>query len=342
MKSSQKYDWITRPATNGDIDSVCEIINACSLDIHGIANDAKRNVELTWDQPGFQLETDTRVAVSPEGRIIGYAEVVDTKEPHVNIYSWLRVHPGFRDSGLDSRLLSWIEDRARDAVGKAPEGARVAVSQVVADEDSRAQALFKDCDYSVIRHFMRMIIELEHDIPEPVWPGEVSIRTFVFEEDLEDTVRAFRDSFQDHWGHIDTPFEEELKQWDHWIRNDKEFDPTLTFLAVAGDEIVGLASCDLRFPEDPAMGFVEVLGVRRMWRRRGIALALLHYTFHELKKRGQARVGLGVDATSLTGANRLYEEAGMKSTRQMSLFEKELRPGKDLSLQTLGEGDSSS
>ena len=72
---------------------------------------------------------------------------------------------------------------------------------------------------------------------------------------------------------------------------------------------------------------------------RGIALALLHHAFREFKKRGQQRVGLGVDATSLTGANRLYEEAGMKPTRQINVFEKELRSGVDLSLRTLAEGD---
>ncbi len=341
MKSSQKHDWIIRPATHEDIDGVCEIINACSLDIHGIRNDAKHNVELAWGQPGFQLETDTRVAVSPEGRIIGYAEVEDTKEPHVNIYSWLRVHPEFRNLGLDSQLLSWIEDRAREAVAKAPEGARVTVSQGVSDEDIRLQALFKNRDYNVIRHFWRMTIELDHEIPEPVWSDGVMVRTFVLEEDLEETVRAFRDSFQDHWGHIEKPFEEELKEWDYWIREDEQFDPTLTFLVMVGNEIVGLSSCDPKFSEDPEMGFVEVLGVRRAWRRKGIALALLHHTFREFQNRGQKRVGLGVDAASLTGANRLYEEAGMKPTRQVNVFEKELRPGKDLSLQTL-DGDSAS
>jgi mycothiol synthase len=341
MKSSQKHDWIIRPATHEDIDGVCEIINAYSLAIFGISNDAKRNVELTWGQPGFQLETDTRVAVHTDGRIVGYSEVGDTEEPHIKIWSWLRVHPEFRGQELEDELLSWIEDRARDAIVKAPPQARVVVTQGIPDEDTAVQALFRERGFSIIRHFWRMTIELVHDIPEPVWSDGVTVRTFVLEEDLEETVRAFRDSFQDHWGHIDKPFEEELKQWDHWIRNDEEFDPTLTFLAVAGDEIVGLASCDPKFSEDPEMGFVDVLGVRRAWRRRGIALALLHHAFREFKKRGQQRVGLGVDSTSLTGANRLYEEVGMRSTRQTSAFEKELRAGVDLSLQTL-DGDSAS
>ena len=340
MKSSKNIDWIIRPATKDDIDGVCEVINAHSLDILGIPCDAKNNVEMTWGQPGFRMETDTRAAVSPEGRIIGFASVSDTREPHVQLRSWIRVRPEFRDLGLDTRLLSWTEDRAREAIAKAPEGARVSVSQGADDKDIRTQALLKDRGYSLIRHFWEMTIELDHDIPEPIWADGVAVRTFVLENDLEETVRAFRDSFQDHWGHIDMPFEEELKQWDYWIRNDKEFDPTLTFLVIAGDEIAGLASCDPKSSEDPAMGYVGVLGVRRAWRRRGIALALLHHSFREFKKRGQKRVGLGVDAASLTGANCLYEAAGMKPTRQSNAYEKELRAGVELSLQTLPDGDA--
>ncbi|MCK5246611.1 GNAT family N-acetyltransferase, partial [Candidatus Bipolaricaulota bacterium] len=109
-----------------------------------------------------------------------------------------------------------------------------------------------------------------------------------------------------------------------------------------GDEIVGFASCDPEFSEDPDMGFVAVLGVRRAWRRKGIALALLHHSFREFQQRGRKRVSLGVDATSLTGAHKLYEAAGMEPTRQINVFEKELRSGIDLSLQTLGEGDTTS
>jgi len=75
--------------------------------------------------------------------------------------------------------------------------------------------------------------------------------------------------------------------------------------------------------------------VLRPWRRRGLALALLHHTFGEFYRRGKRRVGLGVDADSLTGALRLYEKAGMHPIRQYASFEKELRPGVELSTQTL-------
>jgi ribosomal protein S18 acetylase RimI-like enzyme len=83
------------------------------------------------------------------------------------------------------------------------------------------------------------------------------------------------------------------------------------------------------------MGWVDTLGVRRPWRRQGLAEALLYHSFAELRRRGLTRVGLGVDAHSLTGATRLYEKVGMRAIRDFTLFEKELRPGVNLATQTI-------
>ncbi len=76
------------------------------------------------------------------------------------------------------------------------------------------------------------------------------------------------------------------------------------------------------------MGWVNLLGVRRPWRRRGVALALLQHSFREFYARDRRKVGLGVDAQSLTGATRLYEKAGMRSdpSRQFVLYERSCAP----------------
>ena len=136
---------------------------------------------------------------------------------------------------------------------------------------------------------------------------------------------------------MEHPFEEDYQEWVHWIDNDPDHDPSLWFLAVDGEEIAGVSLCRPRMAEDPEMGWVDSLGVRRPWRRRGLALALLHHSFGELYRRGRRKVGLGVDAQSLTGATRLYEKAGMQVDRQYAVYEKELRPGKDLSTQSVDD-----
>lgn len=340
MKEPKLNGFTIRPATMDDLDGVCEAIDAYSQDLHGVGTDNRKHVILTWEQPGFQVDTDTRVAVTSDGRVIGYAEVEDTEEPHVQIYSWVRIHPDYQKSGLASQFLAWINTRALEAVEQAPGDARVSLFQGVPHEDVRARKLLEDNGFCVVRYFLRMDIKLDHAIPEPIWPEGLEVRTFNLGEDLEAAVRVFRETFNDHWGHVEMSFEEQATQWDHRYRNDPEFDGTLSSLVLFDGELIGLSLCDLRHPEDPTMGIVTVLGVRREWRRRGIARALLHRSFREMQARGQQSVCLGVDAASLTGAVRVYEAAGMKPSRQTDAYEKELRTGEDLSLQTLDSGDS--
>jgi mycothiol synthase len=78
---------------------------------------------------------------------------------------------------------------------------------------------------------------------------------------------------------------------------------------------------------------VDDVGVRRPWRRQGLALALLRHAFGEFYRRDIQGAALVVDATSLTGATKLYEKAGMQVFRQFDSYEKVLRPGVDLSTQ---------
>jgi ribosomal protein S18 acetylase RimI-like enzyme len=112
-------------------------------------------------------------------------------------------------------------------------------------------------------------------------------------------------------------------------------DPSLLFLAMDGDEIAGFNLCRPHAFDDPEIGWVGSLGVLRPWRKRGIGLALLRHSFNEFYRRGKRKVGLGVDANNLTGALRLYENAGMRVYRAFDKYEKEMRPGVEASVLTL-------
>jgi ribosomal protein S18 acetylase RimI-like enzyme len=103
-----------------------------------------------------------------------------------------------------------------------------------------------------------------------------------------------------------------------------------------GDKHVGLALCASWDRENKQYGHVDSLGVLRPYRNQGLGLALLQHTFREYYQRGKKGVFLGVDGENLTGALRLYKKAGMQVQRQFDLYEKELRPGKEISVESLG------
>jgi ribosomal protein S18 acetylase RimI-like enzyme len=182
-----------------------------------------------------------------------------------------------------------------------------------------------------------MLINMDAPAPEPAWPEGITLRTFNPETDAEAVYRAEDDSFRDHFGYVEQPFEEGFKRFKHFVLDVQDFDPTLLFLATDGEDIAGLNICQSHSFDDPDMGWVGTLGVRRQWRKRGIGLALLRHSFNEFYRRGKCKVGLGVDAQNLTGALRLYENAGMHVHQAYDQYEKELRPGTEISVQSLSD-----
>jgi GNAT superfamily N-acetyltransferase len=325
---------ILRPARFEDIEGVVAVSNGYTLALVGEASRSANETLTDWQSPGFSLERDARV-VAAGGEIVAHGEVWDTSEPHVRVHARMAIAPTWRGREIEEALLSWIEERAEKAVLQAPAVARVVLTQSYVEQDHAMHSLLEARGYVLVRRFWRMLIELDEPPPEPQWPEGIRVRTFVPGEDDVAMAAAVRDAFRDHWGDVERPLEEELKEWRHWMENSTDFDPSLWFLAVDGDEIAGVSLCWPVSPEDRDRAGVEVLGVRRPWRKRGIALALLRHSFSELRHRGKTSVKLGVDSHSLTGATRVYERAGMSVSMEIRSYEKELRPGVDLSTQAL-------
>jgi ribosomal protein S18 acetylase RimI-like enzyme len=215
------------------------------------------------------------------------------------------------------------------------EGARVALNAYAEAHNEDARALFTRCGFQDIRssYWMRIDFEQPPQPPQAI-PG-IRIRSIQGDAEERAALQAAHESFKDHWGHIDEPFDAFYERQMYFIRNSTVYDPSLWFIALDGEEIAGVSLCRSFLDGSPDMGWVNTLGVRRPWRKRGIGQALLQHSFCELHRRGRTSTGLGVDASSLTGATRLYEKAGMRVTRKATLYEMELRPGEDLRTNTI-------
>jgi GNAT superfamily N-acetyltransferase len=194
------------------------------------------------------------------------------------------VHPSKTRLGLGSWLLRRAEERARE-LGFAA----MLTWSLAPDEDARE--LFERFGYREVSTFA---------------PGDGP----AFHAALDA-------AFADEWNFVSEPYE-------HWAErrmNVPDFDPTLWFIVRQGDEIAAVLRCDA---ERAGAGWIGALGVLGPWRKRGLGLALLRHAFGEFYRRGQRRVGLGVDAENPTGATRLYERAGMHIAYEAVAFRKEL------------------
>jgi mycothiol synthase len=212
------------------------------------------------------------------------------------------------------------EARAHEHVSLAPPIARVVLHNWINGTNKAACTLLEREGYQPVRYFLRMEMALNETPVSPMWSEGIAVRTFE-PGDEQTYYAATEEAMSDHWGHVPLPFEDWKKR-----RMGSAFDPSLWFLAVEGDEPAGVALCSV----SGAIGWVDILGVRRPWRKRGLGMALLRHALTEFHQRGMPRAVLGVDAASPTGATRLYERAGMHMTQQHATYGKELRPGEDI------------
>ncbi|MFZ5915428.1 MAG: GNAT family N-acetyltransferase [Chloroflexota bacterium] len=327
----------TRPATLQDLEAVVALINAAALADIGMKRTTHEERLTEWTLPQFNLNTDTRLVYAPNGRLAGYVELWDG-EPHVRFYQFGRVHPDFRGRGIGGFLLDWAKARARQSLPLAPAEARVSFHTSAPQQDQAAHRLFESRGLAASRYFFHMLIEMPPDVPPPAPqpPPGVNIRPLMLNHDERAVHRTLDTAFQDHWGYVAG---ESFEEWMHWIEMDSTFDPDTCFVAAVdgsdGGQCVGAIMTHPQFEGDPSIAWVDDLGVLRPWRRKGLALALLYSVFAAYFQRGKYRVGLGVDAQSLTGALGLYEKAGMRILQRIDAYAKTLRPGVDLSVQSL-------
>ena len=106
-------------------------------------------------------------------------------------------------------------------------------------------------------------------------------------------------------------------------------DATLWRVAWDGDEVAGpgpqLHQCrGERAPRRRLRGYTEFISVRRPWRRRGLARALIAASFPLLRARGMTEATLGVDTENPSGALRVYERCGFAAVSRDTTYRKPL------------------
>jgi GNAT superfamily N-acetyltransferase len=69
-------------------------------------------------------------------------------------------------------------------------------------------------------------------------------------------------------------------------------------------------------------GWLDHVSVRRPWRRRGVASALIVAALDGLRSAGMTEAALGTDAENVTGAVPVYERLGFRRARTTVKYRK--------------------
>ena len=324
-------NYTVRPATLDDIDDVVNLENRYWIEIIGKPlNDAGELLHL-WKSPIIDIERDSILVFTEDNKLAGLAYVED-RDPHVKLEVEAHVDPAYTGKGIGTFLIGWFEERSKLSINQAPEESRVIIEQFIPTVDHMSRNFLEKCGYKVARFFSRMEMDIKSLPTKPEFPKGVSVisgesMSMSGEEFNRAFAQAQNEIFKDHWGFVEQSVDELVEEFEHWEQHKPNYDPSMVFVAMDGNEMVGQIVCTPSMSEDPEKAYVEVVGVKKEWRKKGIALAMLRHVFRQLYQRNIFKVCLDVDSESLTGATRLYEKAGMHVAWQEVNFEKQVRPG---------------
>lgn len=296
----KKYS--VRPATPRDLEAVYALIAAQNLNDFGDAIITMDSLHGRWQNIRFEEQTCMAYA---DGELEGYAELRDGDSPFIYLADKNNIDLGFQ-------LLMVLEDFAKD-------NRVLELSTQISARNPTLLELFLLNGYHSSLSFLIMEMMMTEPPPAPEWVEGIQVRSFIPGQDEQATFRADEEAAEDKGYHQPLDFA-------GWSRRmglgSERFDPGLWFLACDNDDIAGVA---LNYHDRRSdTGWVDHLGVRRAWRKKGIGKALLLHTFGAFYRRGVNHIKLSVDSKSLTSAPHLYESVGMKTIHEYHIFRKEL------------------
>lgn len=239
------------------------------------------------------------------------------------------VHPAFRHRGIGRRMLAWQVEWARHwyVASHRPGHGDLLVLSNIEERQANQSELVEAAGFAPLRWYLDMHCSLA-DLDEPLSRlseyeerlARDGLRVLPFDPMFtESTRQAHNEAFSDYYG--TQPIGPEM--WAEQMAN-VVARPQWSWLAVDNaDQVVGYAlnvAYTATWEGDFTEGWTDRLGVRKGWRGRGIARALLLRSLQTFRSEGLAGGGLGVDSESGTGAVELYRSIGYQSTDTIVMY----------------------
>ena len=238
------------------------------------------------------------------------------------------LHPDFRRKGIGTAILRHNEARLHQiserlqAEGVIQGSTRRFVDVETAESETAKVALLDREGYQPVRYEFLMVRSLLEPVELTPIPDGLEVRP-VGEGQVRAVWAACQEAFRDHWNSIPEP-EEEFQR----MVEGPDFDPGLWKVGWDGDQVAGSVLNFIDLEENAEYqrrrGYTEGISVRRPWRKRGLARALLTRSLKMFQEMGMTEAALGVDSQNLNGANFLYESVGFRLVKRYAVYRKSL------------------
>ena len=275
--------------------------------------------------PDSDPATDV-VVVTVNGAIVAYGRVTSGKElsgDGAHLHDTICfVDPDWTRRGVGGALLATLEARAAGMAADVPGAAHVLQGEA---EDAAIghTALLISAGYQPIRYSYTMRRPNLDDQFDAPLPAGLEIRD-VEPEHLRAIWESEIEAVRDLWGATE-PTE---AAYQFFLTEASPEETALWRVAWDGDQIAGqvrsFISEEGNRRDGVKVGWVERIMVRRPWRHRGVARALMAASFPLLRARGMTEGMLGVDTENPSGALRVYESMGFVPVSRGTTYRKPL------------------
>ncbi|MDQ2671452.1 MAG: GNAT family N-acetyltransferase, partial [Actinomycetota bacterium] len=171
--------YTTRSPVREDAEAVAALISACQIADTGASDISVE--EMIDDWHSLDLDEEAVAVIAQDGTIVAYADVFNRSFVIVSIYGY--VHPDYRGVGLGSYLVAWGERWTLDHMPQAQQNARVVVQHYINSANEAGRRLLESSGYTPVRGIYVMETTLDEAPPPPHWPPDISVRTFVPDQD---------------------------------------------------------------------------------------------------------------------------------------------------------------
>jgi ribosomal protein S18 acetylase RimI-like enzyme len=257
-----------------------------------------------------------------DGRPVGYGRVTWWQE-HAGPRRYLPfcfLHPDGRGRGIGTAMLAHNEARLAQIASRHPDDRPKHLEVFHAESETAAAALYAAFGYRAVLHAADMVRGDLEDLPEAPLPEGLTVRT-PRDDELRAVWEADQEAFEDHIGAAPGT-ENDYRRFLDFRWNDR----SLWRVAWDGDRVAGQVRSYIDEQEnaefDRRRGYTEFISVRRPYRRRGLAGALLVQSLQAVRDKGMEEAALGVLTENLHGAFRLYEGVGFRVVRLWTTLQK--------------------
>jgi mycothiol synthase len=276
--------------------------------------------------PNCDLDRDY-VAAEIDGRLVAYGRVywTDRNDGTRAFEAICMVDPAVRRRGIGRALLAWQTRRSAELRAVRPDDRPAIAVSYAYGRDPGARVLLERAGYRIVRRFCELTRPDLEAIPDLPLPGGFEVRP------IERTDRAAirrvweagAEAFREHWGESDADSSDD--SFARFVAS-PEFQPELWQVAFHGHEVAGhiLNYLDPTEPDGTRTGWTESIAVRKPFRRRGLARALLARSLRTVRDAGATRAALGVDSQNVNHALDLYEDLGFRVISEQFEFHRPL------------------